>query len=68
LKDAAGSTLAVNGLWAISPGNSASPASYDMAGAPASELYFTAGPNHSSEGLFGFLAPVAAELTVGNDQ
>jgi uncharacterized protein (TIGR03118 family) len=68
LKDAAGSTLAVNGLWAISPGNSASPASYDMAGAPASELYFTAGPNHGSEGLFGFLAPVAAELTVGNDQ
>jgi uncharacterized protein (TIGR03118 family) len=68
MKDATGATLAVNGLWAISPGNSASPGSYDMTGAPASELYFTAGPNHSSGGLFGFLTPVAAELNGGNDQ
>ena len=68
MKDATGATLAVNGLWAISPGNGASANNYNPAGAPASELYFTAGPNQGSGGLFGYLMPVASELTVGNDQ
>ena len=68
VQDAAGSTLSINGLWAISPGNSASAGSYDPAASPASELYFTAGPNHGTGGLFGYLKPVATELTVGNDQ
>jgi uncharacterized protein (TIGR03118 family) len=66
--DSAGTPLAINGLWAISPGNSASASSYDPAGAPASELYFTAGPDHGKGGLFGYLKPVTSELIVGNDQ
>jgi uncharacterized protein (TIGR03118 family) len=66
--DATGKPLAISGLWALSPGNSASAGSYDPAGAPASELYFTAGPNHGAGGLFGYLKPVPTDLTVGNDQ
>ncbi len=68
MKDVGGKTLAINGLWGISPGNGASANNYDTIGAPASELYFTAGPNHGADGLFGFLGPVAGELTEGNDQ
>jgi hypothetical protein len=48
-------------------GNSA-PGSYDPAGSPGSELYFTAGPNKGTGGLFGYLKPVATDLTEGNDQ
>ena len=68
VQDATGKTLSVSGLWALSPGNSASAGSYDPAGSPGSELYFTAGPNHGTGGLFGYLNPVSTELTVGNDQ
>jgi uncharacterized protein (TIGR03118 family) len=68
VEDATGKPLAINGLWAISPANSASAGSYDPAGAPASELYFTAGPDHGTGGLFGYLKPIATELVVGNDQ
>jgi uncharacterized protein (TIGR03118 family) len=67
LQDASGKPLAINGLWALSPGN-VSPANNDAAGAPAAELYFTAGPNHASGGLFGYLTSVSTELTEGNDQ
>jgi len=67
LQDASGKPLAVNGIWAISSGN-VSPANNDAAAAPAAELYFTAGPNHGSGGLFGYLTAVAAELTEGNGQ
>ena len=73
--DSSGTPLAINGLWAISPGNSAfSPGtialanSYDSSGAPGSELYFTAGPDRGKNGLFGYLKPVSSELLVGNDQ
>ena len=68
LEDASGNPLSISGLWAISPGNSAAAGSYDPAGSPASELYFTAGPDHGAAGLFGYLKPVSTELTVGNDQ
>jgi uncharacterized protein (TIGR03118 family) len=68
VQDATGKALSISGLWALSPGNSASAGSYDPAGSPGSELYFTAGPNHGTGGLFGYLKPVSAELTVGNDQ
>jgi uncharacterized protein (TIGR03118 family) len=68
VQDASGKPLAINGLWAISPGNSTTPSSTDPAGAPGAELYFTAGPDHGTGGLFGYLKPVAAELTTGNDQ
>jgi uncharacterized protein (TIGR03118 family) len=68
LQNASGQPLAVNGIWAITPANSATPSSYDPAGSPAGELYFTAGPNKGTGGLLGYLKPVAAELTEGNDQ
>jgi hypothetical protein len=31
--------------------------SYDPAASPAGELYFSAGPDHSTGGLFGYLKP-----------
>src|SRR6202522_2423584 len=68
VQDATGKTLSISGLWALSPGNSASAGGYDPAGSPGSELYFTAGPNHGTGGLFGYLKPISTELTVGNDQ
>jgi uncharacterized protein (TIGR03118 family) len=67
LEDASGKPLAINGVWALSPGN-VSPANNDAAGAPAAEIYFTAGPNHGSGGLFGYLTAISADLTEGNSQ
>ena len=67
LEDASGNPLAINGIWALSPGN-VSPTNNDAAGAPAAEMYFTAGPNHGSGGLFGYLTAVSATLTEGNSQ
>ncbi|MGA2886615.1 MAG: TIGR03118 family protein [Terracidiphilus sp.] len=67
LEDATGATLAINGLWALSPGN-ASTGNYDAAGAPAAEVYFTAGPNQGTGGLLGYLTAVSTELIKGNDQ
>jgi uncharacterized protein (TIGR03118 family) len=67
LEDASGKPLAINGVWALSPGN-VSPTNNDAAAAPAAEVYFTAGPNHTTGGLFGYLTSVSAELTEGNDQ
>jgi uncharacterized protein (TIGR03118 family) len=68
VQDSTGAPLAINGLWALSPGNGASASSSDPAGAPAAELYFTAGPDHGAGGLFGYLKPVSTELIKGNDQ
>jgi uncharacterized protein (TIGR03118 family) len=67
LQDASGKPLAINGVWALSAGN-VSPNNSDAAAAPAAEVYFTAGPNHTTGGLFGYLTSIAAELTEGNDQ
>jgi uncharacterized protein (TIGR03118 family) len=67
LEDASENPIAINGIWAISPGN-VSPTNNDPAAAPATELYFTAGPNHGSGGLFGYLSAVSTELVKGNDQ
>jgi uncharacterized protein (TIGR03118 family) len=67
LEDSSGNPLAINGIWAISPGNT-SPNNFDSAGAPSAELYFTAGPNHTSGGLFGYLTAVSTNLIQGNDQ
>ena len=68
LEDASGKPIAINGIWAISPSNGVSPGSNDPAGAPAAELYFTAGPNQGTGGLFGYVKPVSTELTKGNAQ
>ncbi len=67
LQDASGKPIAINGIWALSPGN-VSPSNSDPAAAPAAEVYFTAGPNHGSGGLLGYLTAVSTELTEGNDQ
>jgi uncharacterized protein (TIGR03118 family) len=67
LEDASGKPLAINGIWSLSPGN-VSPTNNDPAAAPAAEIYFTAGPNHGSGGLFGYLTAVSTELTEGNAQ
>jgi uncharacterized protein (TIGR03118 family) len=67
LQDASGKPLAINGVRALSPGN-VSPNNNDAAAAPATEVYFTAGPNHGSGGLLGYLTAVSTELTEGNDQ
>jgi len=67
LQDASGKPLAINGIWSLSVGNF-SPNNRDSAADPAAQVYFTAGPNQQSQGLFGFLTAVPAELTEGNDQ
>jgi uncharacterized protein (TIGR03118 family) len=67
LQDANGKPLAINGLWSLSPGD-VSPTDSDPAAAPAAEMYFTAGPNHGSGGLFGYLTAVSTDLTEGNSQ
>jgi uncharacterized protein (TIGR03118 family) len=50
-----GTTLAIKGLWGLSFGNGG-------ASGPGNALFFTAGPNNENDGLFGLLAPIAAEL------
>jgi uncharacterized protein (TIGR03118 family) len=67
LQDASGKPLVINGVWALSPGN-VSPNNNDAAAAPAAQVYFTAGPNHTTGGLFGYLTASSTELTEGNDQ
>ncbi len=66
LEDSTGAPLAINGLWAISPGNAGN--NYNAASAPAAQLYFAAGPNHGAGGLFGYLTAVSTELIKGDNQ
>jgi len=35
---------------------------YEPAATPGAELYFTAGPNHGSGGLFAYLTAVSTQL------
>jgi hypothetical protein len=51
-----GQPLAIDGLWAISPGN-------DTLAGSSHLLYFTAGPSDETHGLFGVLAPVPEPST-----
>jgi uncharacterized protein (TIGR03118 family) len=53
LHAASGAPLVIDGLWALSFGNGA-------AAGPTDRLFFTAGPNNESNGLFGMLAPARA--------
>jgi len=48
------SLLHIDGLWSLTFGN-------EGAAAPSTTLFFTAGPDHETHGLFGTLTPVAAE-------
>jgi uncharacterized protein (TIGR03118 family) len=56
-----GSTLKIDGLWALAFGNGG-------ASGPGNTLFFTAGPDEESNGLFGNLAPIAAELNENDEQ
>lgn len=52
-----GSPLEIDGLWAISPGN-------DGQAGSSHSLYFTAGPDDESHGLFGVLTSVPEPSTL----
>lgn len=67
LEDANGKPLAINGIWGISFGGNMS-VNYDSTGAPAAEMYFSAGPNRGTAGIFGYLTPLSGDLIEGNDQ
>lgn len=58
-----GSTLLIDGLWALRFGNDV-----DLKAGPATTLFFTAGPNAETNGLFGTLTPVAAEKNLATQQ
>ncbi len=57
LLDETGNPLAIDGLWALTPGNNAS-------GGSANTLFFTAGPNGESHGLFGSIQAVPEPGTI----
>jgi len=60
LQDVSGKPLVIKGIWALSPGNF-SPNNNDSTAGPSAQVYFTAGPNHGSGGLFGYLAAVSTQ-------
>jgi uncharacterized protein (TIGR03118 family) len=51
LSDTSGKPLAIDGLWALIPGNGSGAGN-------SGEIYFTAGPNDETNGLFGALLAV----------
>ena len=59
-----GTTLNIDGLWALRFG-SGIPHSNS---APGSSLFFTAGPDNETNGLFGSLTPIPAELNEADEQ
>ena len=60
LQDQNGVPISIDGLWGLTVGDNAKSGS-------AIELYFKAGPNQESNGLFGKLVPVAADQRGSND-
>jgi uncharacterized protein (TIGR03118 family) len=50
LRGSDGQPLAIDGLWALEFGN-------DGAAGPSTRLFFTAGPNEETDGLFGSIDP-----------
>jgi uncharacterized protein (TIGR03118 family) len=56
-----GSTLNIDGLWALRFGN-------DAAAGPGTTLFFTAGPGGEVNGLFGTLTPIATEKGEDDEQ
>jgi uncharacterized protein (TIGR03118 family) len=53
LEDAHGKPLVIDKLWTLTLGGGS--------GSSPDTLYFTAGPNNETNGLFGTIAPIAAE-------
>jgi uncharacterized protein (TIGR03118 family) len=66
-----GTTLNIDGLWGLAFGagsiDSADPTK-DSSSGSGNVLFFTAGPNNETNGLFGTLTPVAAELAADGEQ
>ena len=60
IDDATGQLVSIQGLWAISFGGGTT-------SGPANSLFFSAGPNDESDGLFGTLTANAGEQP-GNSQ
>ena len=58
LKDPDGEPIQIDGLWALKVGNGGS-------GGATNTVYFTAGLDHETHGLFGSLTPVAANTPEG---
>lgn len=56
LLDASNQPIAIDGLWALAPGNG-------VAGGSTQSLYFTAGPDGETHGLFGVLTAVPEPST-----
>jgi uncharacterized protein (TIGR03118 family) len=61
MRDKADQVLTIDGLWALSFGNGAG-------AGPLNTLFFTAGIDDESHGLFGTLTPDPAEVLLGNGQ
>ena len=59
--DSAGAVVNIDGLWALAFGNGG-------ASGPGSTLFFTAGPDNETNGLFGTLIPVSAQLQEDDEQ
>lgn len=59
--DSGGAVLNIDGLWALGFGNGG-------ASGPGSTLFFTAGPDNETNGLFGTLTPATAELQENDEQ
>ena len=57
LLDNNGNPIAIDGLWALTPGNGGLAGSSQL-------LYFTAGPDEESHGLVGVLSPVPEPATL----
>lgn len=55
-------TLLIDGLWALRFGND------NGKTGPATTLFFTAGPDEETNGLFGTLTPITAELDLATQQ
>ena len=53
-----GQVILIDGLWALTVGNG-------KAGGDSEKIYFTAGPNGETDGLFGSLTPVALGTPCG---
>jgi uncharacterized protein (TIGR03118 family) len=67
LQDVNGKPLVIQGIWSLGAGN-VSPSSLDPDDAPRAQVYFTAGPNEETAGLFGYLTAVPSELIQGSNQ
>src|SRR5207253_2101264 len=60
LRDETGQPIAIDGLWGLTFGNGGN-------GGDKTTLYFSAGPNDESDGLFGALKPVNVNVIATTD-